>query len=205
MGAADGNGASPAGSPLGGGTPMSTGEINGYVSDMGAFKADSPTGVTHSWQGSGMKFDDNKGTQKIYMQAQKDFNIVVNDCWRTIVGNDRGCIVGTDDQLTILNVHDTSIAKDQEVTVKGNQTLSVFERRAEQVDGNLNLEVGSGGFHVESTKERINYEAKKLLMIESKQKITFKVKGSTITMEPGVITIRSADKTIFQSKEGGGN
>jgi type VI secretion system secreted protein VgrG len=205
MGAADGTGASPAGSPLGGGTPMSTGEINGYVSEMGAFQADSPTGVTHSWQGSGMKFDDNKGTQKVYMQAQKDFNIVVNDCWRTIVGNDRGCIVGTDDQLTILNVHDTSIAKDQEVTVKGNQTLSVFERRAEQVDGNLNLEVGPGGFHIESTKERINYEAKKLLMIESKQKITFKVKGSTITMEPGVITIRSADKTIFQSKEGGGN
>ena len=205
MGAAHGGAASPPSSPLAGGTPMDASTINGYVSNPGPFQASSPTGSIHNWNGSGMKFQDELPNQMVYMQAQKDLNIVVNNAWRTIVGNERGCIVGTDDQLTIQNFHDTSIAKDQEVKVVGNQKLSVFEQRAEQIDGNLNLQVGPGGFHVESTTERINYEAKKLLMIESKQKITFYVKGSTVTLEPGVITIRSTDKVVFQSKKGGGS
>lgn len=205
MGAADGGAAGPATSPLGGGTPMDASTMNGYVSNAGPFQASSPTGSIHNWNGSGMKFEDEIPNQMVYLQAQKDFNIVVNNCWRTLVGNDRGCIVGTDDQLTIQNVHDTVIGKDQEVQIGGNQKLWVTEQRAEHVDGNLRLEVGAGGFHVESVTERINYQAKKLLMIESKQKISFYVKGSHVTLEPGVITIRSTDKVVFQSKKGGGS
>ncbi len=204
MGAADGGAAGAATSPLGGGTPMSPGDINGLVTQPGPFQAASPTGTVHNWQGSGIKFDDEIGKQMVYLQAQRDFNIVVNDCWRTIVGNRRTCKVGTDDQLTIQNFHDTSVTKDQGLRVVGNQKLTVSERRAEEVRGNLGLEVGPGGFHIESSEERINYQASKGLLIESKKSIEIVVKGSHIIIEPAMITINSGHKVILQAQEGKG-
>lgn len=184
---------------------MSAEEINSEVTQPGAFQAASPTSTMHNWQGSGIKLNDENGQQMVYMQAQRDLNIVVNDCWRTIVGNQRSCKVGTDDQLTVDNFRVTQVVKDQGVRVGGNQKLTVTERRAEQVEGELVLDVGAGGFHIESREERIAYQASKSLVISSKKSIEFFVKGSHVIVEPALITINSGDKVVLQSKEGKGS
>lgn len=204
MGAADGGVPGAADSPLGGGTPMSPQDISSAVTTDGPFKAESPTSQMHNWQGSGIKLDDTNGKQNVYMQAQKDLNIVVNNCWRTIVGNNRGTKIGTDDQLTVQNIEDTLVQKNQTVTVKGKQTLNVINRRAEKVVGNLQLEVGAPGFHLESSEEVINYQASKGLLVEAKNKIELRVGSSHIIIQSGEIAINSGDRVVCQSKEGGG-
>lgn len=205
MGAADGGVPGGVDSPLGGGTPMSPGEISSEVSAEGSpFRAQSPTGTMHNWQGSGIKLHDANGEQNVYIQAQKDLNIVVNNCWRTIVANNRGTKIGTDDQLTVQNIHDTIVQKDQKVTVKGKQTTRVIRRRAEKVIGNLELEVGAPGFHLESTEDVINYQATKGLLVEAKNKIELRVNSSHIIIKSGEIAINSGDRVVCQSKAGGG-
>ncbi len=79
MGAADAGGVSGGDSLLGGGTPMSSSEMNSTVTQSGPFQAASPTGINHSWQGSGIKMQDNYGREIFYLQAQKDLNLVVNN------------------------------------------------------------------------------------------------------------------------------
>ena len=202
MGAADGGAAGAETSLLGGGTPMSPSEIHADVTQPGPYQAASPTGSIHSWNGSGIKFEDQLNSEIVYLQAQRDLNIRVNNCWRTIVGNDCACRVGTDDQLEVLNRHDTFIRSNQEVKVDGNQKLTVFEERAEYVQKTASLEIGAGGFHV-STDTAIQIQAKKGIFIEAKNRIELVVKGSKIEMLPGQITIKSGDKVFLQPSPGG--
>jgi len=206
MGAADGGAANAASSPLGGGTPMSSQQMGNLVTgggENGLYNARSPNGQMHDWNGSGMKMDDTDGSQVVYLQAQKDFNVVVNNCWRTIVGNDRECVVGTDDQLTIQNVHDTQIGGSCGLNVVGNQKLIVTERKGVEVRGEYALQVGPPGYWQEAD-DTIHYQSqKKQLLVESKTQIEFVVGKSYIVMTPSNITILASPKVVFQSTDGG--
>ena len=115
---------------------------------------------------------------------------------------DRTCKVGTDDVLEVMNQHETQVRSKQSVTIDGNQTLTVFGRRAERIDDNLELEVGQG-FEITSTDDAINYYAKNTLTIESKTRMEFVVKGSRIEIAPGQVTVKSADRVYLQPGQGG--
>lgn len=205
MGGADGPPAGGADSLLGGGTPMDSGGIDKIVGDKSSpFQAHSPTGANHNWQGSGLKFQDMYGSGTIYLQAQKDFNLLVNNCWRTNVRNNRGTLIGTDDQLKVGNRSSTIVKGNQSIEVKQNQKLKVTKRRGEEIDETLGLEVGADGFHVRSKDETITLRAKYHdLMIQAKTKITLKVGASSIVMTEDRIVIQSA-QTVLQRGEGGG-
>lgn len=202
MGGADGSTASPSSSLLGGGQPMSPGEIGSELGGKGPYAANSPTSQMHDWQGSGIKLNDQNGNQMIYLQAQRDLNITVNNCWRTIVRKDRTCKVGTDDVLEVMNQHETQVRGKQSVTIDGNQTVSVSGRRAERIDSRLELEVGQA-FDITSSEDAINYYAKSTLSIESKTRMEFVVKGSRIEITPGQVTVKAADRVYLQPGRGG--
>jgi type VI secretion system secreted protein VgrG len=205
MGAADGSpGAAAPSSPLGGGTPLSASEIGELVTSSEHFRAASPTGTSHAWNGSGFKMDDSDGAQIFYLQAQRDFNVVVRNAWRTIVANRRGCIVGTDDQLTVHGAMGTRIEQSQRVDVEGDQELHVFLNRAETVRGNLRWQIGSGGAHIKTETEVINYRACKELRFTSLTKIELTVGGSSIVLEPSRITVEAAESVWLQPAQGAG-
>lgn len=205
MGAADGGAAGGGSSLLGGGTPMSPSEINGVVSQSGPFQAASPTGVNHSWNGSGVKMNDRTFEENVYFQAQRDLNIVVKNCWRTVVRNNRACLVGTDDQLRVGHRSNTQIKENQRVKIGTDQYLVVKGKRLEDV-GTLEQEVGADGIQVKSTGKGItiaNRSANKVLLVESEEKIELVVGESKITIEPDLIKIQSK-KTGLQPAEGSG-
>jgi type VI secretion system secreted protein VgrG len=205
MGAADGGpGAAAPTSPLGGGTPLGASELNELVTGSEHFRAASPTGSNHSWNGSGFKMDDSDGAQVFYLQAQRDFNVVVRNAWRTIVANRRGCIVGTDDQLTVWGAMGTLVRRDQRVDVEGDQELRVTYDRAESVTRNLTWVVGSGGVHIKTETAPINYRARRQLRLTSLTKIELVVGNSTIVVEPSRITVEAAQAVWLQPREGAG-
>lgn len=202
MGAADGAGAGQETSILGGGHDMTSSEINDTVTQPGTYQAQSPTGTTHSWNGSGIKFEDNLDSPMIYLQAQRDANFRVNNCWRTQVWGDRATKVGTDDILEIGNCHQTTVFKNQDVIIGGNQTLNVTKSRLEEIWKTSTLQVGTGGYHIDIQKE-VGMFSKKFITIESKTRIKLNVQGSTIEMLPDSITITCKDGVYFQMSEGG--
>jgi type VI secretion system secreted protein VgrG len=206
MGAADGGGATGGQSLLGGGTPMSSSEINGMVTQPGAFQAASPTGINHGWNGSGIKMEDSYGKEILYLQAQKDMNLVVNNCWRTVVRNNRACQVGTDDQLEVGHRSNTEIKENQNVKIGTDQFLVVKGKRMEDVRGTFTQLVGADGIQVKSTSETITIATRgysQVLMVESEEKIELVVGSSTIVITADSIKIQ-ATKTGIQPAQGGG-
>ncbi len=204
MGAADGT---PGASPLNaGGTPLSSQQIGSVVTgggERGLFNARSPNAQMHDWSGSGMKMDDSQTGQLVYMQAQKDFHVVVNDCWRTIVGNDRQCLVGTDDILEVDNVRDTQIQGNCGLRVVGNQKIFVQEKKGDDIGKDYGLQVGPPGYWLEAN-DTIHYQSlRKQLLVESKERIELVVGNSKIVMTPSSITILAVPKVVFQTKDGG--
>jgi len=201
MGGADGPATQQSTSLLGGGQTMSPSDISNEVLN-GDYKAVSPTKDMHNWSGSGIKFSDADGNQMVYIQAQRDLNITVNNCWRTIVKGNRRTKVGTDDVLEVGARHVNVIEGDQTVEIKGNQSLYVQRRRAEEIESTMSLEIGEA-FSSTSKSDAINYQSKGLLSIEAKEKITIVSKGSTIELTPGQILVKAKDKTYVQPGDGG--
>ncbi len=202
MGAADGAGAGQETSILGGGQNMTPSEIASEVSKPGTYQAASPTGATHSWNGSGIKFEDDLAGPMIYLQAQRDASFRVNNCWKTMVWHDRACKVGTDDILEVGNQHDVTVFVNQDVVIGGNQTLNVTKSRFEEINKESSLQVGDGGIHMD-IQEDVGLLAKKLITIESETRIKLTVQGAMIEILPDHITIQCKDGVFLQMSEGG--
>lgn len=207
MGAADGDPAATPSSLLEGGTPMSPSEINTVVTTPGPFQAASPTGQNHTWSGSGIKMQDYGQREMLYLQAQRDFNLVVNNCWRGVVQNRRACLVGTDDQLEVGNCQATDVYGEQGIKIGTDQYLTVRDgRRLEEINAECVLEVGAGGIDVTAVDKGITLAARswgKTVTIKSDERIELVVKDSFIVIEAGSVTVQSA-KVNLQPQDGGG-
>lgn len=206
MGAADGGPATPATSLLGDGSPMSPAQLREAVSTPGPFQAASPSGSTDQWHGSGIKFHDRYGRELVYLQAERDLNIVVNNCWRSVVRNNRACLVGTDDQLFVGNRQSTYVESNQGVRIGTDQFLRVMGQRGEEIGRTYLLEVGSGGLKMQSLVSSMSLSAPsygKTVAIRSETSIELRVHNTYILIEPAKITIQS-DKVSLQPQEGGG-
>ncbi|MBK6518814.1 MAG: type VI secretion system tip protein VgrG [Polyangiaceae bacterium] len=208
MGAADGAGASAPSSLLDGGTPYGMDKIGSLVTQQGPFQASSPTGVVHSWKGSGLWMDDTAMKEICYIQAQKDLNIVVKNSWTSVVGNHRTATIGTDDQLKVENKQQIDIGvdqtitvgQDQSLTVGRDQTITVGQNLTEDVVGKLEQTVLKG--ITIYSDANIKQGAKQDILIESEVQIVLKVGESFIKITPSEIIIQSADKVHINPKQG---
>jgi type VI secretion system secreted protein VgrG len=132
---------------------------------------------TNSSQGGGgfneLRFEDKKGSEEVFVHAERDFNRVVknNDTLKIgfevaakgdqdiAIKNDRMLDVGNDHKVKIGNDETVAIGKDQTVDIKSNQKV----------------------------------KAGQTIVIEANTSIELKVGGSSIKIEPAKITIKSAE------------
>ncbi len=84
-----------------------------------------------------IKFEDKKGEELIYIQAEKTFNMEVKDDASMSTGSTRSANVGTDDIIT----------------VEGNRTLSVKKDCSDSIDGNFTTTVGGDESHTVSKSQ----------------------------------------------------
>lgn len=136
----------------------------------------SRSGVrTRSTKGGGetnfneLYFEDTKGKEEVYFQAEKDLNAVVKNDETREVGNDqtsaikhdRKMDVGNDHTETIKNKQTITVGKDQQNNIKNNQTTEVGKKSVHKVGKELILEAGSkivlkvGGSSIEITGSKI--------------------------------------------------
>jgi type VI secretion system secreted protein VgrG len=76
---------------------------------------------TNSTPGGGgyneIRFEDKKGSEEVYFQAEKDWNLLTK--------NDKGQTVGNNETLTVVNNRTKSVGVDQMVTIGSNHTESI--------------------------------------------------------------------------------
>ncbi|WP_437571832.1 type VI secretion system Vgr family protein [Sorangium sp. So ce542] len=122
-----------------------------------AFKSNSSSG------GEGyneLRFEDRKGSEEVFLHAQKDWNTVVrNDRTQDVgrdealhvardrtkrVDNDQREIVGGHKAIDVTKTHTESIGQDERLDVGGDRTVAVSGGHAESVGKDQSIDVGGG-------------------------------------------------------------
>ncbi|AXA90528.1 type VI secretion system Vgr family protein [Massilia sp. YMA4] len=151
---------------------------------------------TNSSKGGGgyneLRFEDKKGAEEVYLQAEKDFNRVVKNNDTLKVGfekkdkGDQTIAICHDQSLDVGHDRSVHVANDEAVTVDANQKIEVGKDRATQVgkddtvkvDGHQKVDVGQ------------------TIVIEAGTSIELKVGGSSVKIEPAKITLKSAQIAV---------
>lgn len=91
-----------------------------------------------------LTFDDNKGQELVFTQAQKDMNTNVKNDQTLTVGNDRTVTVQNDETITVKNDQTVTIGNDRATTIQqGNDALTIQQ-------GNLTIKISMGQATVEA-------------------------------------------------------
>ena len=81
-----------------------------------------------------LRFDDRKGAEEIYLQSEKDWNILVK--------NDKGQTVGRDESLTVGNNRSKTVGVNQSESIGVDKTIQVGANHNETIGANMTLSVG---------------------------------------------------------------
>ena len=94
-----------------------------------------------------LRFDDTKGSEEIYLQGQKDWNILIkNNKDQTIGVNDK-LSVGSNQSIIIGINRTESVGKDESITIGSNKTETVTINKAETIGAAKELSIG-GAYQV---------------------------------------------------------
>jgi len=131
-----------------------------------------------------LRFEDKKGEEEIFIQAEKDFHRIVKNNDTLKVGfekkeagdqsieikNDQKLDIGHDQKVHVANSQTVDIDQDQMVHIKNNQKLDI--------DNNQKVHIGNS------------------CVIEAASSIELKVGASSIKIEPAKITLKSTQISI---------
>lgn len=195
MGAADGAAAGASGSPFGG-TPLSSEQMNGFLTEPGPFRAASPTGGMHQWRGSGMQLDDFSNAEINYIQANRDLHMVVYNNWTTVVGNHRVCRTGTDDILRVRGDQAVRIDAEQRTTVARNQMAQIEGKREDRVGDRFEQEARESITMV-SQVGNVELDAVGPVSWNSGTTVELRVRNSVIKLSPTEILVQSGDNNVL--------
>lgn len=90
-----------------------------------------------------MRFEDKKGSEEVYFQAEKDHNELIKNNESRKIGNDFAEDVGHDAKQDIGHDRTETVGHDKSVTVGHDQTTSIGNNDTESVGVNRSLTVGS--------------------------------------------------------------
>ncbi|MDY7230918.1 type VI secretion system Vgr family protein [Hyalangium rubrum] len=102
-------------------------------------KTQSTLRSNSSLGGSGfneLRIEDAAGKEEVYLHAQKDFNIVVENDKTQMVGGHETLLVKKDRSRTIEGNQSLEVKKNDDSVISGNQTLEVIKDRSTTVMGN---------------------------------------------------------------------
>jgi len=89
-----------------------------------------------------LRFEDLKGSEEIYIHAEKDQNNHVENDETTFVGHDRTEEVGNDETISIGNDRTETVGNDETITITANRTESVGKNESITIGDNRTEKVG---------------------------------------------------------------
>jgi type VI secretion system secreted protein VgrG len=162
------------------------------------FKAKSPDQQTHSWHGNEVSFFDQPDKQQMYLQAERDMNVVVKNTQTSVIGNVRSAQVGTDDVVSVGHKQLNVIVDNQTTSVGGNRYVNVAKNQAHVVTGDINVEGQKNQtYDITETFKSTS----KVHHFVSHEKIILQVGSSTVVIAPNFIVIQAEDVFINPGAE----
>ncbi|EKO3467275.1 type VI secretion system tip protein VgrG [Vibrio fluvialis] len=138
---------------------------------------------THQGQGyNELSFEDQAGSEQIYLHAQKDFD--------GLIENDHTSVIKHDKHLTVENDRFTQIKNNQHLTVGGESRESVTGKRTLMVEGSLHVKTGS--IWVNESGTEVHIKAGQKVVIEAGSEITVKAGGSFVKVDPAGVHLSGA-------------
>ncbi|MBL4285882.1 type VI secretion system Vgr family protein [Vibrio fluvialis] len=138
---------------------------------------------THQGQGyNELSFEDQAGSEQIYLHAQKDFD--------GLIENDHTSVIKHDKHLTVENDCFTQIKNNQHLTVGGESRESVTGNRTLMVEGSLHVKTGSVWVNESGTE--VHIKAGQKVVIEAGSEITVKAGGSFVKVDPAGVHLSGA-------------
>jgi type VI secretion system secreted protein VgrG len=143
-----------------------------------------------------LRMEDKKGEEQIFIHGEKNLDInIKNDCFETI-GNDRHLIVKNDQVELVENNRSEEVKADHIEKIGKDRHLDVLGKEAKKIGDSLSLtvtgdvaEVFKANHSMQVTDD--SYIKGSNICIEATDNITFKVGGTSISIDAGGVIIKT--------------
>jgi type VI secretion system secreted protein VgrG len=153
-----------------------------------------------------IRFEDKKGEEQIFIHAQKNLDIRINNDRFETVDHNRHLTVAQDQLVKIGNNLNETVGADHKEKIAKDRHLSVDGKEAKKIGGSLSLTVQGDvneafkAKHSEQTTGDYYLKAQNVV-IEGLQNITLSVGGSYIAIEPAGIEIKTSGQLKIQGTQ----
>ncbi len=143
-----------------------------------------------------LRFEDKKGSEQIFLNAEKDMDHRVEKDSREFIGNDRHLIVKKDQKEKVEGEQHIQIVKDRNEKVGGDASLDISGNQNDKVGQNMSLQVGqnlqekSGQNYAHEAGMEIHLKAGMNVVIEAGLQLTIKASGGFINIGPAGVAIQ---------------
>ena len=145
-----------------------------------------------------LRFEDKKGSEQVFMHAEKNLDIrVKNNTYETtvndshlVVQNDRLEHLKNDCHIKIENDQVESVGRDHHLKVKGKQTIAVSDTHSFKVDGDVAEQFG--GNHSEQVSQSLYLKSGMTTVIEAPMGVTLKCGGNAVVVDQMGVTLSSS-------------
>jgi len=147
-----------------------------------------------------LRFEDLKGQEEVYFQAEKDWNLLTK--------NDKNQTVGHNETLAVGNNRDKQVGVNQSETIGANKTIQVGANHSEQIGGNMTLMVGQNKAETVAIASAETVGAMKALTVGAAYQVSVgAAMNTTVALSQSgqvgkVKTVMVGDKIILQCGQG---
>ncbi|EOG7786755.1 type VI secretion system Vgr family protein [Vibrio fluvialis] len=135
---------------------------------------------THQGQGyNELSFEDQAGSEQIYLHAQKDFD--------GLIENDHTSVIKHDKHLTVENDRFTQIKNNQHLTVGGESRTKIALDQSIEIGGSLHQKVADKTIF--DSGNEVHLKAGNKLVLDAGSELTIKAAGSFIKVDGGGVHV----------------
>lgn len=161
-----------------------------------------------------LRFEDKKGSEQVYIHAEKNMDTMVENDESLTVDRDRTKLIKHDENSTIENDRNKTVNNNQTETIKNNKSIEVGNNHTEAINANMTISVEkdlkesvSGKYFEHVTKDydlhakTITIDADDKIVIQTgAAKIVMKSNGD-ITMSGKTINIKGSGNVVIKGSK----
>jgi type VI secretion system secreted protein VgrG len=149
-----------------------------------------------------LRFEDKKGSEEVYLQAEKDMNILVKNNESRTVGHDRTKEVKNDETSTIHGNRTEEVDKEETITIHGgrtetvdkDETITIHGGRTETVDKNEQITISGSRSETVSKNETIDITGSRSETVGKNETITISGARSVDITKADSLNVKDARK-----------
>ncbi len=161
-----------------------------------------------------LRFEDKKGSEQVYIHAEKNLDTMVENDETLTVDNDRTKIIKNDENSTIENDRNKTVNNNQTETIKKNKTIDVGKDHKEIIQANMTITVDKDlkesvrGKYLEDVTKDYGLRAKTITMNADDEiiiqtgaaKMVMKSNGD-ITLSGKTINIKGSGNVVIKGSK----